>query len=73
MKNDQMPDREEDALAREYGFDYSKARPNRFAASMPADVHVVVLDADVATMFPTTESVNTALRGLMSAMPKAEG
>jgi hypothetical protein len=60
-------------LRREYAFDYSKARPNRFAGrSGPASV-VVVLAPDVAKVFQTPESVNTALRALVAAMPRRAG
>jgi hypothetical protein len=61
-------DKEED-LRSEYKFDYTKAKPNRFAGRM-ADRTVVVLDPDVAEVFTTPDSVNEALRALISAMPK---
>ena len=53
----------------EYNFDYEKAKPNRFAGRMEDRV-VVVLDPDIAAVFTTPESVNTALRALISAIPK---
>ncbi len=56
-------------LRLEYNFDYTKAKPNRFAGRM-ADRMVVVLDPDVAEVFATPDSVNEALRALISAMPK---
>ena len=50
----------------EYNLDYSKAKKNRFAK----DCHVAVtLDPDVATVFKTSESVNKALRAILSAIP----
>jgi hypothetical protein len=49
----------------EYRFDYSKAKPNRFAAQG----RVVVLDEDVARYFTTAEAVNKALRSLLEALP----
>ncbi|MBL0716717.1 MAG: hypothetical protein JJV89_01595 [Desulfosarcina sp.] len=50
----------------EYNFDYSKAKNNRFAA----EYHVsITLDPDVASVFKTSESVNKALRALLSAIP----
>ena len=58
-----------DDLQPEYKFDYSKGKPNRFAGRM-ADRTVVVLDPDVAEVFTTPDSVNAALRALISAMPK---
>jgi hypothetical protein len=52
-----------------YRLDYGKARPNRFAGRSKDQV-VVVLDPDIASVFTTPESVNTALRALISAMPE---
>ena len=40
-----------DDLLPEYDFDYSQARPNRFAEQMVTDSIVVVLDPDVAAVF----------------------
>jgi hypothetical protein len=45
----------------EYRFDYSKSRPNRFAARMQNTI-AVVLDPDVASAFKTSASVNRELR-----------
>jgi hypothetical protein len=56
-------------MSAEYHFDYKKAKPNRFAEKMKVEPVVVILDADVAEVFKTTEQVNTALRALISAMP----
>ncbi|MEA3351753.1 MAG: hypothetical protein U9Q82_14135 [Chloroflexota bacterium] len=54
----------------EYDFDYSKARPNRFANRFDEkDQLVVLLDPDIAEIFTTTETVNTVLRALISTMP----
>jgi len=54
----------------EYRFDYKQARPNRFAGQIDRQQLVVVLDKDVSEVFSTPESVNTALRALISAIPK---
>ena len=56
-------------LRREYRFDYSRARPNRFANRFQADAVAVVLDPDVAAVFKSSDSVNTLLRSVMSALP----
>ena len=56
-------------MAKEYRFDYSKAKPNRFASRMKNSPLVAVIDPDVAKVFTTTEEVNKALRALISAMP----
>jgi hypothetical protein len=57
-------------MRREYRFDYSKARPNRFANRDKGDFLVVMLEPDVAQVFTTTKSVNVALRALITAMPE---
>jgi len=54
----------------EYHFDYSKARPNRFAARLKPGSRAVVLDPDVAEVFATPESVNAVLRALIESMPR---
>ena len=51
-----------------YDFDYSKAKPNRFAERINQESVIVVLDPDVADVFPTSESVNETLRTLMTAL-----
>jgi hypothetical protein len=54
-----------DELRPEYRFDYSKARPNPYAARLKGKAVAVVLDAEVAAAFPTSESVNAALRAVI--------
>jgi hypothetical protein len=54
----------------EYRFDYSKARPNRFARRARARSVVVVLAPDVAKVFKTGESFNDALRAVLKAVPR---
>jgi len=53
----------------EYDFDYTKARPNRFAGRIDQDQLVVVLDRDISQVFTTPESVKTVLRALITSMP----
>jgi hypothetical protein len=53
-----------DELRAEYRFDYSQAKPNRFAHGV-----MVPLDPDVAQVFTTPESVNKVLRALIASMP----
>lgn len=56
---------EDDDLLPEYDFDYSKAKPNRFAEKYNNQIQkTVVLDSDVAVDFPSSEAVNEALRFL---------
>jgi hypothetical protein len=45
-------------------YDFSKGRPNPYAARFQAGVTVVTLDADVAEAFPDATAVNEALRAL---------
>ena len=56
-------------LRPEYSFDYTKAKPNRFAARVPGGATAIVLDPDVARVFQTAESVNAVLRALIETMP----
>jgi hypothetical protein len=58
-----------DDLLPEYEFDYSQARPNRFAEQLTKDSVAVVLDPDVAEVFKTPEAVNRVLRALIITMP----
>ena len=61
--------RDEDEMPAEYQFDFRKARPNRFAGRVDKDTVIVVLDPDVSKVFSSQQSVNTALRALLTAMP----
>jgi hypothetical protein len=61
-----------DELRDEYDFDYSKAKPNRFAARLKPSVRSVVLDPDLAVAFPTAEAVNAALREYLRTHPKPD-
>jgi hypothetical protein len=58
-----------DKIRREYRIDYSKSRPNRFLKMATEQPLVVMVDEDIARVFPTPESVNQALRALITAMP----
>lgn len=65
-----------------YNFEGKEVRPNRFAKkALNAKTYVIdgderrelisiTLDADVAKVFKTSESINNALRAIISAMPK---
>ncbi len=56
-----------DGIRKEYRFDYSKAKPNRFASQMKGDTVAVILDPDVAPLFKSSESVNAALRAITAS------
>lgn len=58
-----------DELRDECRFDYSKAKPNRFASRVDQRRLVVALDPDVSAVFTTPEAVNKVLRALIEAMP----
>jgi hypothetical protein len=45
-------------------YDFSKGVRGKYAARFAEGTNVVVLDPDVADMFPTSTSVNDALRAL---------
>ncbi len=50
--------------------DYHKAKPNRFAGRSGKNCTVVELDDDVSEVFSDSQSVNTALRAFISAIPR---
>lgn len=58
----------EDDLRPEYDFDYSKARPNSYAARAMRQ-RAIVLEKDFAEVFTTSEQVNKALRAILEAVP----
>ena len=64
-QKDKKEDISEDELLYEYEFDYTQARPNRFAARILKGMRVIILDTDVARVFKTNESVNSTLRSLI--------
>ena len=75
MKNTKSVDRVNvtvDEMQDEYSFDYSNAKPNRFAGKLGQDQLMVCLDADVAAVFKTSESVNQVLRDIITSLPTTE-
>ena len=63
-----------DELRPEYQFNYSQAKPNRFAASLQKGGRLVVLDPEVAAAFQESATVNAVLRALLHTMPdRGEG
>src|SRR5262245_59009267 len=57
-------------LAREYRFDYTKSRSNRFARQIAKNAVVVVLDPDVAAVFRDPRRANSLLRATIAALKK---
>ena len=53
----------------EYLFDYTKAKPNRFANKAADGSLVVVLEAAIAQVFTTPDAVKRVLRALIATMP----
>jgi len=49
-------------------YDWSKALRNPYAGRYAAGSNIVVLEPDVAALFPNSASVNEALRSLASVM-----
>ena len=62
------PPPDDDDVRPEY--DFSQARPNKYAAAFAAGTKAVVLDADVAAVFDTPGEVNEALRALAGIIRK---
>ena len=69
MKKTSEARKNNDELRTEYSFDYSKSKPNRFAARTRPQGVAVLLDPDVARVFKNASAVNKALRALISAVP----
>src|SRR6185503_11848873 len=71
-----FPDEEqpvdEETLRSEYRFDYSKSKPNRFAAEMSKGTVAIVLEPDVAEVFRSSEVVNDLLRSIIAAIPSSK-
>ena len=59
-----------DDLRREYQFDYSASRPNRFASRLRGNAVAIVLEPDVAEVFGSSRSVNQLLRSVIAALPE---
>ncbi len=67
-----MQSSETDEMLPEYDFDYSRARPNRFAGMTDEKKsRLIVLDPDIVGVFSTSESVNKILRAIIAAMPES--
>ena len=72
MKKTSKPrGRQSEHMQPEYDFDYTKAKPNRFAGRVAKDRLVVLLDPEVSKVFTDSESVNAVLRALIAALPKS--
>lgn len=65
-------DQIKDELLPEYHFDYTKARPNRFAEGIAEGSLIVVLEPELAQVFKTSEQVKAILRAIADTMPQVE-
>ena len=63
------PDRDRDTLQAEY--DFSKATRGATARRFADGTNVVAIDPDLQPLFPTSEAVNEALRGLVDLATRA--
>ena len=54
-------------------YDFSRARPNKYATRYNRRASVVTLDPDVAAVFATPKEVNEALRALAQIIHKHRG
>ena len=52
-------------------YDFSRSRPNKFASRFRAGSAVVVLDPDIAEIFPSAGEVNEALRALAGVIRRS--
>ena len=68
---DDTNENREDDLLPEYDFDGSEAKYNPYAAQAARrqSVRSIILEADIAEVFTTSEQVNKALRALIEAVP----
>jgi hypothetical protein len=66
--------READELRREYKrSDFGKLERGRYYDRVKGSSNVVVLDADLAAVFPNSAAVNKALHSLVEVARKASG
>jgi len=63
-----VPDAADD-LRPEYAFDYTKVKPNPYAARLKGRTVAVVLEPDVAAAFPSSKAVNRQLRAVVATVP----
>ncbi|MGH2374895.1 MAG: hypothetical protein ACREOC_14560 [Gemmatimonadales bacterium] len=67
----QRPEPGPDDILPEY--DFSKGRRNPYAARLAAGSHIVILEPDVAEVFPDSAAVNDALRALAGIIQERRG
>ena len=63
-----LPD--EDDMLEHYDFDYSKAKPNRFAPILAEQEGYIKLQPDIQKVFKNSDDVNNFLRSIIKNYPK---
>ena len=53
-------------------YDFSNALPNKYAKKYAEGTNIVVIESDLIKFSPDSESVNSALRALVSIFPKSK-
>ncbi|MCB9833058.1 MAG: hypothetical protein H6807_11355 [Planctomycetes bacterium] len=51
-------------------YDFSKGKRGKYATRYAEGANVVVLEPDVAELFPTADAVNRALRAIAEVAPR---
>ncbi len=70
MKKNHATEPTSEGMRSHYDFDYSKSRPNRFAARPKLGrVRSIVLEPDVAEVFHSSDQVNELLRSIITNLP----
>jgi len=70
MKKNQAAETIPEEMRSHYDFDYSKSRPNRFAARPKLGrVRSIILEPDVAEVFHSSDQVNELLRSIITNLP----
>ena len=67
-KSASQPTNGNDDLESNYDFDYTKAKPNKYAL-LPKEQMIVLLEKDITRYFRTPDEVTNALRSLIQAIP----
>jgi hypothetical protein len=70
MKKEKTDKIEEWEMRSEY--DFSDAHPNKYAKKYAEGTNLVIIEPDLIEFFPDSESVNNALRALVSVFPKSK-
>jgi hypothetical protein len=52
-------------------YDLSNARPNKYVKKYVEGTNIVFIEPDLIEFFPDSDSVNAALRALVSTFPKS--